>query len=186
MKRRKFVATAVAAIPLSINLSQAEAIQRDDKGFKVKAGEGRIHGHIQLKGVNVNILDVKVSGKDTNGDIAIFEQTGLSPKHGTPMHVHHSQDEIFFVTEGAYNFVVGGVRHKLSVGDSIFLPRKTPHSWVQVSERGKMIVTLQPAGQLENFFVTVSKLKSPPTDKEMAKIFEDNGMTVVGPPISAE
>lgn len=186
MKRRKFVAAVVAAIPVGINISQAQKPQRVSKGFKINAGEGRIHGHIQLKGVNVNILDVKVSGKDTNSDMAIFEQTGLSPGHGTPMHVHHSQDEIFFVTEGAYDFVVGGVRHKLSVGDSIFLPRKTPHSWVQISERGKMIVTLQPAGHLEEFFVTVSKLKSPPTEKEMAKIFEDNGMTVVGPPITVE
>jgi hypothetical protein len=37
--------------------------------------EGRIHGHLNLKGVNSNILDLKVSGKDTGGDLAIFEQT---------------------------------------------------------------------------------------------------------------
>jgi quercetin dioxygenase-like cupin family protein len=185
MKRRRFVLTALAT-SVTATIVKGQEIARNDKGFKVNADEGRLHGHIQLKGVNVNILDVKVSGSDTNGDLAIFEQTGLSPKRGTPMHVHHFQDEIFYVTEGEYHFEVGRVRYKLKVGESIFLPRKVPHSWVQVSDRGKMIVTLQPAGKLEEFFVEMSKFKSSPTEQQVAKIFEDHEMTVVGPPIKIE
>jgi len=77
------------------------------KGFKTNAGEGRIHGHIRLKGVNSNILDVKVSGSDTNGELAIFEQTSLSQEKGTPLHLHLSQDEVFYVLEGSYYFQVG-------------------------------------------------------------------------------
>lgn len=53
------------------------SIVRNDKGFKTNTGEGRIHGHIKLKGVNANVLDVKVSGSDTDGDLAVFEQTSL-------------------------------------------------------------------------------------------------------------
>lgn len=71
------------------------SVDRASLGFKVSAGEGRLHGHIKLKGVNSNVLDVKVSGKDTDGDLAIFEQTGLSSMRGTPLHVHHVQDEVF-------------------------------------------------------------------------------------------
>ncbi|MEQ8812494.1 MAG: cupin, partial [Imperialibacter sp.] len=95
----KFVMGALT-LPLVPAFANGISNERSDRGFKIEKGEGRIHGHIQLKGVNVNILDVKVSGSDTNGELAIFEQTGLSQKRGTPMHVHHSQDEIFFVTEG--------------------------------------------------------------------------------------
>jgi quercetin dioxygenase-like cupin family protein len=136
-----------------------------------------------LQGVNSNVLDVKISGDDTDGGLAIFEQTSLSPGKGTPLHIHHSQDEVFYVIDGAYKFQVGEDKFDLAPGDSIFLPRKVPHAWTQVSEKGKMIVTLQPAGKLENFFITMAALDHEPTQQEVAKIFADNEMQVVGPPL---
>lgn len=157
-----------------------------ENGFKISAGEGRKYGHIQLKGVNSNILDVKISGSDTEGGLAIFEQTSLSQGRGTPLHVHANQDEVFYVLEGSYQFVVANDKFHLTVGDSIFLPRTIPHAWTQVSSKGKMIVTLQPAGQLEHFFTTMSSLDHEPTQEEVAQIFEANGMKVVGPPIKLE
>ncbi len=181
MKRRKFLQTTIAATPLAITTHLQN--KPGNKGFKVNAGEGRKHGHIQLKGVNSNILDVKVSGRDTNGALAIFEQTSLSPKRGTPLHIHPSQDEIFYVLEGEYYFQVGEEKYELKVGDSIFLPRKIPHSWIQVSQKGRMIVTLQPAGKLEEFFLAMAALKTTPTPEEVAKIFEAHEMKVVGPPV---
>ncbi|MCC3154556.1 cupin domain-containing protein [Hymenobacter sp. BT770] len=156
------------------------------KGFKVAAGEGRFHGHIQLKGVNANVLDVKVSGKDTAGALAIFEQTSLSPKRGTPLHLHHSQDEIFTVLEGEYYFQVGDQKFQLKSGECIFLPRKVPHAWTQVSERGKMYVTLQPAGKLEEFFVALAALTHEPTPAEMAQLFAAHEMKIVGPPLAVD
>ena len=159
---------------------------KTDKGFKINAGEGRIHGHIKLKGVNANVLDVKISGTDTDGQLAVFEQTSLSQGKGTPLHIHNSQDEIFYVVEGEYYFQVGEERFKLTIGDSIFLPREVPHAWTQVSEKGRMTVTVQPAGKLENFFVTVAALDHEPSPAEMQKIFADNDMQIVGPPLPIE
>ncbi len=185
MKRNKFIASVLAltATPMLAFSKIQNSILRNSKGFKINAGEGRIHGHIKLKGVNANILDVKVSGSDTDGDLAIFEQTSLSPGKGTPLHIHHFQDEVFYVMEGSYYFQVGEDKHTLTAGDSIFLPRKVPHAWTQVSEKGKMTVTMQPAGKLEDFFVTMSALDHEPTAAEIAKIFADNEMQVVGPPL---
>jgi quercetin dioxygenase-like cupin family protein len=153
------------------------------KGFKINAGEGRIHGHMVLKGVNSNILDLKLSGKDTNGDLAIFEQTSISQGRGTPLHVHHFQDEVFYVVDGEYYFQVGEDKYHLNTGDSIFLPKKVQHAWTQVSEKGKMTVTFQPAGKMEEFFVTMAGLKEEPTAAQIAQIFIDNDMQVVGPPL---
>ena len=152
----------------------------------MNAGEGRYHGHIKLKGVNQNILDVKVSGKDTDGDLALFEQTSLSPKRGTPLHVHPNQDEVFHVQEGNYLFLVGEDKYTLKAGDSIFLPRKVPHAWTQLSERGRMTVIFQPAGKLEEFFVTMDALGKDPTPAEIARIFADHDMQVVGPPLTVD
>ena len=46
-----------------------------------------------------------------------------------------------------------------------------------------MTVTLQPAGKLEDFFVTMAALDHEPTPAEIAKIFADNDIQVVGPPL---
>jgi len=138
---------------------------------------------MKLKGVNSNILDLKVSGRDTNGNLAIFEQTSISQGRGTPLHVHYFQDEIFYVIDGEYYFQVGDEKYHLSFGDSIFLPRKVPHAWTQVSEKGKLTITFQPAGKMEEFFITMAGLKDEPTTEEVARIFAENEMKVVGPPL---
>ena len=188
MKRNKFIISllALSAAPFSAFSRVSGKFSRQEKGFKISAGEGRIHGHIKLKGVNSNILDVKISGNDTDGDLAIFEQTSLSQGKGTPLHIHNAQDEIFYVIEGSYKFQVGDDRYDLTTGDSIFLPRKVAHAWTQVSGKGKMIVTVQPAGKLENFFVTMAALDHEPSQQEIAKMFSDNDMQVVGPPLKID
>jgi len=188
MKRNNFITAmlAFAAMPLTSFSTGVKRFMRVNKGFKIGAGEGRIHGHIKLKGVNSNIMDVKVSGSDTDGDLAIFEQTSLSQGRGTPLHVHPLQDEIFYVLDGAYYFQVGEDKFHLSTGDSVFLPRNVPHAWTQVSEKGKMTVTFQPAGKLEDFFVTMQALDHEPTKQELAKIFNDHDMQIVGPPLKLE
>ena len=185
MKRSKFFAAlAILTTAPALAFSKlTNMFTRKDKGFKIAAGEGRIHGHIKLKGVNSNVLDVKISGTDTDGDLAIFEQTSISQGKGTPLHIHPLQDEIFYVLEGAYKFQVGDDKFDLTTGESIFLPRNLPHAWTQVSEKGKMTVTFQPAGKMENFFITMAALNHEPTKEEVSKIFMDNDMRVVGSPL---
>jgi uncharacterized RmlC-like cupin family protein len=100
--------------------------------------------------------------------------------------VHLLQDEVFYVVDGSYYFQVGDERFTLTKGDSIFMPKNVPHAWTQVSEVGKMTVIFQPAGKMESFFVTVAALDHEPTPKEMANIFEQNEMRIVGPPLKLE
>jgi len=185
MNRNRFITSVLAftAAPFAFGFNVQERITVENRGFKISAGEGRIHGHMKLKGVNSNILDLKVSGRDTNGNLAIFEQTSISQGRGTPLHVHYFQDEIFYVIDGEYYFQVGDEKYHLSFGDSIFLPRKVPHAWTQVSEKGKLTITFQPAGKMEEFFITMAGLKDEPTTEEVARIFAENEMKVVGPPL---
>ncbi|MBT8185326.1 MAG: cupin domain-containing protein [Eudoraea sp.] len=188
MKRNSFVAVllGLVAVPHLAFLKAGEIVKDKIKGFKVNAGEGRKYGHLRLLGVNSNILDMKLGADDTNGNLAIFEQTSISQGRGTPLHVHYSQDEVFYVVKGSYYFKVGDEMYSLSKGDSIFLPMKVPHAWTQVSKKGKMLVLFQPAGKMEQFFTTVSGLDHAPNPKELAKIFADNDMQVVGPQLEIE
>ncbi|MEJ7646460.1 MAG: cupin domain-containing protein [Chryseolinea sp.] len=187
MKRKNFFTNLLLFLSLptlSFGGKNATPQQTATKGFKANKGEGRKHEHLQLKGVNSNVLDVKISGSDTNGGLAIFEQTSLSQGRGTPLHVHPAQDEIFYVLEGNYIFKVGEENFTLAVGETIFLPRQVPHAWTQVSATGKMLVVLQPAGKLEDFFVTMAAMDHQPKPEEVAKVFADNEMKVVGPPLT--
>ena len=154
MKRNKFVTSllALSAAPLVFGFKNQKSISREMKGFKTGANEGRIHGHPKLKGINSNILDF-----------------------------HHFQDEVFFVIDGEYYFQVGEEKYSLKVGEYIFMPRKVPHAWTQVSEKGKLTVTFQPAGKMEEFFITMAGLENEPSAEEVAKIFAENEMQIVGP-----
>jgi quercetin dioxygenase-like cupin family protein len=118
--------------------------------------------------------------------MAIFEQTSLSQGKGTPLHIHHTQDEVFYVLEGEYFFKVGDDKYHLSAGDSIFMQMKVPHAWTQMSEKGKMTVVFQPAGKMENFFVSLARLDHEPNHDELVKLFADNGMQISGPPLKIE
>lgn len=187
MKGKQFLLSLPAtAVTLNLLAENKQIKERTNRGFVVKAGEGRTHGHIQLKGVNSNILDVKISGKDTDGGFAMFEQTSLSQGRGTPLHVHFSQDEVFYVVEGEYYFQVGEEKFRIRAGDSIFLPMKVPHAWTQVSAKGKMTVLFRPAGKMEDFFLAVSAFPHDPTKEEMAKLFADNEMKIVGLPLKID
>lgn len=180
MKRRKFM-TAAAILPtFSVSEMTFGQTLRSDRGIVVKAGESRFRELTVISGGSPN--DIKVSGQDTEGNLSVFEYTGNS-KGGPPLHYHHNQDEIFFILDGVYKFKVGGDLHELKKGDTIFLPRKVPHTFAQMTEKGRMYFIFQPSGKMEEFFRTISRLKAEPTPDEGAKIFADHDMVVVGPPL---
>jgi quercetin dioxygenase-like cupin family protein len=184
MQRRKFLQASLAASPfaLSMPFSIPGFPERNNKGFKVNAGEGRYHGHIHLQ-ASQNVIDVKVSGKDTAGDLAVF-QSNTASKGGPPLHVHFNQDEIFYVLEGEYLFQVGEEKHQLKPGDTIFLPRNMPHTWASLQNTGKLVVVLQPAGKMEEFFLAAgSPAAKDFTPEQRAKNFEKHEMKVIGPPL---
>ena len=159
---------------------------RTSSGFKVTSGEARFGIHYKMKGITLNTLDIKISGKDTDNEVAVFEQTGLTPNGGPPLHIHPEQDEWFYVIEGDYLFQVGKDKYQIKAGDTIFLPRKVPHAFVQLSEKGKMIVSYVPAGKMEAFFAVTDKWISPPSKEEIVQVFSEHGMQVVGPPLKIE
>jgi mannose-6-phosphate isomerase-like protein (cupin superfamily) len=45
------------------------------------------------------------------------------------MHVHRSDDEAWIVLEGRLGFQVGGEEREVVAGDSLLVPRGTPHAY---------------------------------------------------------
>lgn len=183
MHRRKFLATAATSVPaVAFAPSVSPPFQTSNKGFVIRAGKRRFDETTLLGGLNPN--NIKVSSKDTGNGLTVFEYVG-NEKGGPPLHYHLKQDEIFFITYGEYLFKVGDEEHTLSPGDTIFLPRRVPHAFAQLTERGSMLFMFQPSGMMEDFIKALGALQGPPSPAEGAEIFERHEMKIVGPPLSS-
>ena len=131
-------------------------------------------------------FDCKVSAKDTGGDLCIYD-TFRTDKGGPALHRHHQQDEWFYVIRGEFIVQVGEDRMTIGPGDSAFAPRKIPHAFAKVSEgEGQVLILFQPAGNMEDFFLQMSKLgKDGPKSQDAAlkQLWLDHGMEILGPPL---
>jgi mannose-6-phosphate isomerase-like protein (cupin superfamily) len=129
----------------------------------------------------------KVTSEDSAGGCSIFELIGL-PRSGPPLHVHHREDEWYYVLAGNFVFEVGGVRYELPVGGSIFAPRDMPHRWANMdTTEGRVILVCQPGG-FERFFDELgdrSRLTASTADQMhlLHELHAKYGMEMLGPPL---
>lgn len=87
----------------------------------------------------------KLTAAQTDGLMSIVEVTE-PPGAEAPLHVHHREDETFWVLEGDVTFEVGGTTFAASPGDVAFGPRDVPHRYM-VGEAGcRMLFILTPGG----------------------------------------
>ena len=47
------------------------------------------------------------------------------PGHATPYHLHHVEDEAFYVLNGGFTFICDGAKTAVGPGGYMFLPRNT-------------------------------------------------------------
>jgi quercetin dioxygenase-like cupin family protein len=131
-------------------------------------------------------LAVKVSSKDTGGSLFVFEHQDMC-KGGPPRHIHHDQDEWFYVVAGRYVMEIADKRYELKAGDSLLAPRKIAHAWACVSdEPGTLLTAVTPAGTFETFILDTARHPTLPSPDQIAKTFSAHGMTVVGPPLEVD
>lgn len=57
----------------------------------------------------------------------------------------------------------------MTTGDTIFVPRNIQHAFIQLSEKGKMMVSYLPSGKMEAFFKLTNEWILPPTNEEINK-----------------
>ena len=99
---------------------------------------------------NGSLMTFLATSEDTHGQFALIEvvaRRGNVP----PPHIHHREDEIFYVLEGEIVISVGDRTIKGTPGTMVFLPRDVSHSFTIESEQSRMLILLTPAG-LEGWF----------------------------------
>jgi len=85
-------------------------------------------------------------GADTGGVLGAVEET-VAPGEGPPVHVHRRGDELFYVLEGTFTFLIAGRRREGRVGTVAFVPHGTAHTWQNTGGvPDRMLFVFTPAG----------------------------------------
>ncbi|WP_165396956.1 cupin domain-containing protein [Natrinema hispanicum] len=118
---------------------------------------------------SVGVLMVfKTDAERTDGAFTLLEHTAPAG-YETPYHVHHGEDELFYILDGEIDCYYGDdgeTVSRASPGETVFLPRDVPHGFRVVSDDAcRMLVQVTPAG-LEELFIEVGepakRLETPP------------------------
>ncbi|WP_338726753.1 quercetin 2,3-dioxygenase [Haladaptatus sp. DJG-WS-42] len=132
---------------------------------------------------------IKVTGSETGGAFGLVEQRSNAGM-ATPLHVHHQEDELFYVIDGQVTYHVDGEEITAPAGTTVFAPHGIPHAF-RVDTDGTRWLDIRKGGG-EAFFrdigLDVDGLElptvTPPTDEMLEKLnahLEKYGVELLGP-----
>ena len=112
---------------------------------------------------------IKATAADTGGQFTIIDVTE-PPGMEAPLHVHHREDEGFWILEGEVTLEVGDQTIEASAGDYAFGPREIPHRYTVGPNGCRMLFICTPAG-FEDMVREMSepageRTLPPPSDEE--------------------
>ena len=103
------------------------------------------------KGREADVTELLATRDQTGGSIGLFRQT-IAPKSGPPTHIHQTEDEFFYVVKGEFKVRLGDRIMSAAAQSVIFVPRGTPHTFLNVgTEPGVLLVGVTPGGFEKSF-----------------------------------
>jgi quercetin dioxygenase-like cupin family protein len=131
---------------------------------------------------------IKATAADTGGQMTIVEVTE-PPGSEAPLHVHHREDEAFWILEGDVTLQVGDTTVEAHAGDYAFGPRDVPHRYT-VGDAGCRLLFICTPGGFEELVLEMSQpapTRTPPPPPEgdpdwgrIAAIAEAHGAELLG------
>jgi mannose-6-phosphate isomerase-like protein (cupin superfamily) len=137
-----------------------------------------------------NLMVVKATARSTNGAYGLLESL-VPPGASPPLHVHHREDETFWVLEGTLTVRCGDETFRAVAGSYVFLPRGVPHTFRVDGDTPVRMLTLLTPGGGEAFFVEGGRpaermTLAPPAPPDIAaleRVAHKFGSEFVGPPL---
>ncbi|HSL44582.1 MAG TPA: cupin domain-containing protein [Anaerolineales bacterium] len=96
----------------------------------------------------------KMTSAQTGGAYYLCEAI-FGPERGSPMHIHHYENEVITVLEGALDVRLDGEVLHVSPGGTVHLPKKFPHALQNPLKTPLKIMVYAIPGGLENYFSEV-------------------------------
>ncbi len=139
------------------------------------------------------LVTYKTTSDQTGGAYSLFEVV-TQPGSGPPPHVHHREDEAFYILKGAYEFLVEGRTINAGAGSLIYVPKGNLHAHINVGEgTARMLMSQTPGGLHERFFeeigeemkdrLTAPVSEDPPDMERIAKIAAEYGIEIPSRPV---
>ncbi|HET7714091.1 MAG TPA: cupin domain-containing protein [Bauldia sp.] len=133
------------------------------------------------------LVHIRSNGRD-NGGLHVIE-TVVPSGDESPWHVHHDEDESFYVMEGELEVIVGDRRVRLGPGDFAFGPREVPHGFRVTSPGPARFLMITVGGRFADFIAEMSEPLADAVLPERAEIdlprlvatAKKYGMDVFGP-----
>ena len=117
-------------------------------------------------------------GEQTDGTYTLLRYT-LDTGYGPPQHVHHAEDELFYLLSGRMLAECGGKRITVEAGSCALLPRGLPHAFLITDGPADLIQISNPAG-FETFMAEVGPNPDP---ADLAEIARRHNIEILGPPL---
>ncbi len=143
------------------------------------------------------LATIKATGEQTDGRYSLVEiLVPEFPKEEGLLHVHHFEDEGFYILEGEMTFYVGEQTIKARPGSFLFGPKDVPHAFTVDSGPARLLFILSPAGMegaIREMGEPARSLsippqpEEPPDEAEMGRLLaiaERYGGEMLGPPPS--
>lgn len=115
-------------------------------------------------------LHFPVHADDTGGRVSM-QLAELPPGASNPPHSHGSEDELFYVLQGAVTATTPAGPTRLEQGDLILLPPGLPHQLTGDAKTGATILTLLSPGAIERAFQNVVADPSPARLKQEMTVY---------------
>jgi quercetin dioxygenase-like cupin family protein len=102
------------------------------------------HGQGEARWWVGQVAEIKATAADTGGQFTIIEVT--APPGMEALHVHHREDEAFWILEGSATLYVGDQTIEVAAGDYAFGPRDVPHRYTVGPDGCRMLFICTPGG----------------------------------------
>ena len=133
-------------------------------------------------------MTLKASNESTGGALTVMEML-QAPGGTSPWHVHHREDEMFYLLEGNILFKCGDELFEGGPGSFVFLPRDIPHSHKIIGETTARWLNLTTPGGGEGFFIEAGTpaledglRPQPGNHQQLAASAAKYGLEILGPP----
>jgi|SRR5262245_57504959 len=138
-----------------------------------------------------NRMTIKATAQTTGGAFGLVESL-IAPGFSPPLHVHHREDEAFWVLEGELSLRCGDRAFRAAAGSFVFLPRGVPHTFVVEGDAPARMLTLLVPGGGEGVFIEGGRPAEhdglppaqPPDIAALKAVSERYGAEIVGPPMT--
>jgi quercetin dioxygenase-like cupin family protein len=128
---------------------------------------------------------IHASAQITSGAYGLVEHPSMFPGFATPYHLHHREDEAFYVIEGEVAFILNGQWKRVGPGAYVYGPREIPHGFKIVGDTPARMLILCAPGGFENFVLELAQpLDDSPAPPDMQKLIAAAaraGIDILGP-----